>query len=130
MIYPVDSAIHLLNNPGLTSTVKIYADDTKIYRTISSPDVDIPALQCDLDRLGIWANKLQMHFNPDKCEVMRITHRKDKTKPIYTLGEQFRSVRNTKDLGVTMSSELSLLQLIKMANTREAERISITGSML
>ena len=27
----------------LTSTVKIYADDTKIYQTISSPDVDIPA---------------------------------------------------------------------------------------
>ena len=91
----------------LTSTVKIYADDTKIYRTISSPDVDIPALQCDLDRLGIWANKWQMHFNPDKCEVMRITHRKDKTKPIYSLGGQFRSVENTKDLGVTISSDLS-----------------------
>ena len=104
----MNSAIHLLNNPGLTSTVKIYADDTKIYRTISSPDVEIPALQCDLDRLGIWANKLQMHFNPDKCEIMRITHRKDKTKPIYTLGGQSRSVRNTKDLGVTMSSDLSL----------------------
>ena len=104
VIYPVDSAIHLLNNPGRTSTVKIYA---KIYRTISSPDVEIPALQCDLDRLGIWANKLQMHFNPDKCEIMRITHRMDKTKPIYTLGGQSRSVRNTKDLGVTISSDLS-----------------------
>ena len=91
----------------LTSTVKIYADDTKIYRTISSPDVDIPALQCDLDQLGIWANKWQMHFNPDKWEVMRITHRKDKTKPIYSLGGQFRSVKNTKDLGVTIPSDLS-----------------------
>ena len=91
----------------LTSTVKIYADDTKIHRTISSPDVDIPALQCDLDGLGIWANKWQMHFNPEKCWVMRITHTKDKTKPIYTLGGQFRSVRNTKDLGVTISSDLS-----------------------
>ena len=48
-----------------------------------------------------------MHFNLDKCDVMRITHRKDKTKPIYTLGGQFRSVRNTKDLGVTISSDLS-----------------------
>ena len=90
------------------STVKIYADDTKIYRTISSPDVDIPALQCDLHRLGTLANKWQMHFNPDKCEVMRFTHRKDKTKPIYTLEGQFRSLRNTKDLVVTMSSDLSL----------------------
>ena len=91
----------------LTSTVKIYADDTKIHRTISSPDVDIPALQCDLDGLGIWANKWQMHFNPEKCWVMRITHTKDKTKPIYTLGGQFRSVRNTKDLRVTISPDLS-----------------------
>ena len=90
----------------LTSTVKIYADDTKIYRPISSPDVDIPALQCDLDRMGIWANKWQMYFNPDKCEVMRITHRKDKTKPIYSLGEQLRSVENTKDLGVTISLQI------------------------
>lgn len=48
-----------------------------------------------------------MHFNPDKCEVMIITRRKDKTKPIYTLEGQFRSVRNTKDLGVTISSDLS-----------------------
>ena len=89
----------------LTSTVKIYADDTKIYRTIGLLDVDIPALQCDLDRLGIWANKWKMHFNPDKCEVMRITHRKDKT--IYSLGGQFRLVENTKDLGVIISSDLS-----------------------
>ena len=91
----------------LASTVKIHADDTKIYRTIGSPDVDIPALQCDLDRLGVWANKWQMNFHLDKCEVMRITHRKDKTKPIYSLGGQFRSVENTKDLGVTISSDLS-----------------------
>ena len=33
--------------------------------------------------------------------------RKDKTKPIYSLGGQFRSVENTKDLGVTISSDLS-----------------------
>ena len=48
-----------------------------------------------------------MHFNPDKYEVMRITHRKDKTKPIYSLGAQLRSLENTKDLGVTISSDLS-----------------------
>ena len=54
-----------------------------------------------------WANKWQMHFNPDKCEMMHITHRKDKTKPIYSLKGQFRSVDNTKDLGVTISPSLA-----------------------
>ena len=34
----------------LASTVYVYADDTKRYRTIGSPHVDIPALQSDLDR--------------------------------------------------------------------------------
>ena len=88
----------------LTSTVKVYADDTKIYRTIDSPDFDIPALQCDLDRFGVWANKWQMHFNPDKCEGTRITRRKDKTKPIYSLGGQFRSV----DLGRRAKARISV----------------------
>ena len=105
---PILSMIYINDiSTDLASTVKIYAGDTKIYRTISSPDVDIPALQLDLDRLAIRANKWQMYFNRDKCEVMRITHRKDKTKHIYSLGGQFRSVENTKDLGVTIASDLS-----------------------
>lgn len=73
-----------------------------VHRTLIS-------LLCSVIQIdwGKWANKWQMHFNPDKCEVMIITRRKDKTKPIYTLEGQFRSVRNTKDLGVTISSDLS-----------------------
>ena len=54
---------------NITSTVEIYADDTKIYRTINEPDKDIPALQLDLNRLSDWANKWQLRFNPKKCEV-------------------------------------------------------------
>ena len=47
-----------------------------------------------------------MHCNPDK------------TKPIYTLGGQFRSVRNTKDLGVTISSDLTWgMHVFAMVNT-------------
>ena len=34
-----------------TSTIKIYADDTKIYRTINEPDKDISALERDLNKL-------------------------------------------------------------------------------
>ena len=40
---------------NITSTVKIFADDTKIYRTINVLDKDISALQLDPNRLSDWA---------------------------------------------------------------------------
>ena len=92
---------------NITSTVKIYADDTKIYRTINEPDKDIPALQLDQNRLSDWANKWQLRFNPEKCEVMRATHIRDRSKPSYSLGVQLKSVESVKDLGVTINYDLS-----------------------
>ena len=46
---PILFIIHITDiSINITSTVKIYADDTKIYRTINEPDKDIPASQLDL----------------------------------------------------------------------------------
>ena len=64
----------------ISSVVKLYADDTKIYRAIKDPQTDIPALQSDLNRLNQWASTWQLRFNVEKCESMRITHSKDKHK--------------------------------------------------
>ena len=92
---------------NITSTVKIYADDTKIYRTINEADKNIPALQLDLNKLSDWANKWQLRFNPAKCEVMRVTHSRDRSKPSYFLGMQLKSVESSKDLGVTINYDLT-----------------------
>jgi len=97
----------MIISTNITSTVKIYADDTKIYRTINEPDKDIPALQLDLNRLSDWANKWQLCFNPEKCEVMHATHSRDRSKPSYFLGVQLKSVESVKDLGVTIHYDLS-----------------------
>ena len=78
----------------ITSTVKIYTDDTKIYHTINEPDKDIPALQLDLNRLSDWANKWQSCFNPEKSEVMHATHSRDRSKPSYSLGVKLKSVES------------------------------------
>ena len=92
---------------NITLTVKNCADDTKIYRTINEPDKDIPAFQLDLNRLSDWANKWQLHFNPEICEVMHATHSRDRSKPSYSLGVQLKSVESVKDLGVTINYNLS-----------------------
>ena len=46
-----------------------FADDTKIGEVADS-DEDCQRIQQDIDRLGKWAEKCQMEFNLDKCEVM------------------------------------------------------------
>jgi hypothetical protein len=42
----------------ITSTVKLYADDTKIYREIKEADADVPALQLDLNRIDEWGKEM------------------------------------------------------------------------
>ena len=46
-----------------------FADDTKIAGVADS-DEHCQRIQQDIDRLENWAEKWQMEFNPDKCEVM------------------------------------------------------------
>ena len=84
------------SNSIRVDSLKIYADDFKIYRTINEPDKDISALQLDLHRLNHWAKKLQLRFNPEKCKVMRATHSRDGSKPSYSLGVQLKSVESVK----------------------------------
>ena len=91
----------------ISSTVKLYADDTKIYREISDPITDCQVLQDDLNNLSEWARKWQLRFNADKCESMRITHSRDRSKTNYFLEKPLKNVDNFKDLGVTITRDLS-----------------------
>jgi heme oxygenase len=50
----------------LTSTVRLFADDTIAHLTISN-DNDAETLQKDLDMLRQWENEWCMKFHPDKC---------------------------------------------------------------
>ena len=63
----------------VSSTVKLYADDTNIYRQIVDPIKDPQLLQMDLSNLMEWARKWQLRFKTDKCESMRKTHTRDKS---------------------------------------------------
>ena len=49
----------------ITSTVRLFADDCVIYRTVSN-DADADLLQRDLDRLCSWEQTWCMEFNTDK----------------------------------------------------------------
>ena len=61
---------------GLTSTVKLFADDILLYGVVVE-DSDYDNLQDDLNKLEIWQHEWQMQFNPSKCNIICISISKD-----------------------------------------------------
>ena len=101
----------LLDN--ISSNGLLYADDTKIFRQISSKK-DAEELQLDIMKLEEWAKTWLLKFHPDKCHVLSLgkientkhTHR-------YRICEQeMEHVYEEKDLGVVFDSEMSFREHI------------------
>ena len=86
------------------STVRLFADDTIVYLTVSSCD---NTLQEDLDKLAIWEVKWMMKFHPDKCQVLAITKKKTTKKKNYYLHDHtLEHVPSAKYLGIIITSDL------------------------
>ena len=96
--------------------MKLYADDTNIYRQIVDPIKDPQLLQMDLSNLMEWARKWQLRFKTDKCESMRKTHTRDKSIMQYMLDKPLKNEKSFKDLGVTISKDLSWDHRISITN--------------
>ena len=89
------------------STTCLFADDSLLYRKICSPS-DTKALQDDLDRLQKWEDDWMMSFNPSKCEVIRITKKRNPILCTYNIHSHNLSfVKNGRYLGVHISEKLS-----------------------
>ena len=91
---------------NITSTIRLFADDTIAYLTITS-DTDKDHLQEDLNRLSEWEDTWMMKFHPEKCNVLSISKKKTPMKYNYVLhGHTLEHVTTAKYLGVTISSDL------------------------
>ena len=80
---------------------------TVCYREIKDEE-DTMILQSDTDRLGSWARKWGMRFQPVKCNMMQLTRKRIKEiHASYTLeGTDLENVESIKYLGVTITSDL------------------------
>ena len=73
-----------------------------MYLTVHNED-QCDQLQADIE----WGKHWSMEFNPEKCELLRITRKRTAIERQYTLhGKVLKEVKNTKYLGVHLSSDL------------------------
>ncbi|MES9950854.1 MAG: reverse transcriptase family protein, partial [Candidatus Thiodiazotropha sp.] len=61
----------------IDSEIRLFADDCVCYRQIYSKE-DTLKLQKDIDRLGSWARRWGMRFQPVKCNMMQLTRKRIK----------------------------------------------------
>ena len=85
---------------------RLYADDSAISREIKG-QADREILQQDLDKLQEWEDQWLMEFNPDKCQAMRISNKRNPSKPSYNIhGQELEVVDTAKYLGVSINNKL------------------------
>ena len=108
-------------NNNVSSSLRLFADDCIIYRTIKS-EQDHLQLQQDLHTVNEWSQRWQMCFNISKCVVLRCHRILSPSLFTYTLNEQSIScIDQHSYLGVTLTSNMSFsphIQKISAKATR------------
>jgi hypothetical protein len=80
-----------------------------LYRVVGSEANSMISvkLQEDLDRLQNWEKTWLISFNPDKCEVIRITNDRNIIKASYTIhGQVLQMTNKAKYLRITTDCKL------------------------
>ena len=91
----------------LSSEGLMFADDTKIYRQITSRE-DALTLQSDIDKLEEWSKIWKLHFNHKKCHVLTMG-KLENIQCAYrysVYSQEMEHVFEEKDLGVTIDADL------------------------
>jgi hypothetical protein len=103
----------------MSSTVHLYADDSKISRKIESKS-DYLLLQHDINGGIAYSDKWQLHLNIPKCKSMYIGHGLKNDKFCYSMMsdnvvEILEEMTAERDLGIWMDNNLKLSVHVEQA---------------
>ena len=111
MLGPLLFLIYINDLPEIINcTVKLFADDTKLYSEIKNPSDEV-SLQDNIFESSNWTNKWQLMFNTKKCKHKHMGEKqqsetyyiKDNSNKISEISQ----VVNEKDLGVIFDKNLN-----------------------
>ena len=97
------------------SSVKIFADDTKVYNEIKNLD-DVKQLQNSIDEMYEWTTKWLLKFNKQKCKIVHLGKNNKKYDYFIGTGEDRIKLEESdleKDLGIYIDPELNFKKHIK-----------------
>ena len=106
---------------SIKSTMKLFADDTKLYRIVDSK-IDADFLQEDMDAAKSWADVWQLKFNETKCKVVHYGRKNQNFSyhlPTPQGPHEIKTETTEKDLGVVFDKSLSFSNHVAEA-TRKA----------
>ena len=117
ILYINDLVLNLNN-----STAKLFADDAKIFKLISS-SLDAINLQTDIDAMVNWAKVWKLQYNVAKCKVLHlgISNQQYGYRMEHDNSSTLQSVTEERDLGVIIDDKLNFDQhignIVRKANT-------------
>ena len=107
--------INDLPNVVTNSSVKIFADDTKVYKEIKNEN-DVNDLQKAIDEMYNWTQTWLLKFNAEKCKLLHLGSNNNKYD--YFIGTEEKRVLLDKsdlekDLGIHVDQNLNFKEHIK-----------------
>ena len=115
---------------GVHSMVRLFADDSIVYREIMTPQDHIGLNNDTLDTLHKWVITWQMDFNVSKCTVLSITPSKPSIYDYVMNGEKIPRTGNHDYLGVTINSKLSWKPHINKVQSKASRTLELIKRML
>ena len=125
---PILFLIYINDLPDIVSSaVKLFADDTKVYRQISS-SVDCEILQQDLNNLSSWTDSWLLRFNAAKCKSMHPGRKNIHHKYYIKEGDktiEVKQISTEKDIGVTFDNELKFSEHIAICVKKANQKLGL-----
>ena len=125
---PLLFILYVNDIPDLVSSkVKMFADDIKIYTQITSFS-DALSLQNDLDRLCEWAREWLLQFNTAKCQHLK--YGSNASPYEYYMNEEgynskLNVVSSEKDLGVWITSKPDFTLQCEKASAKAMQSLGL-----
>ena len=87
--------------------VSLFVERTKCFSIIQAPR-DAHILNTEMNNVDKWVHSGRLKFNAQKCTVLSVTRKRNPIVAEYVInGRPLQHVSQQKDLGVTVSSDLT-----------------------